>query len=313
LGTAIGVVLGAIATVLASHYYFRRSVSKSLAIYRLLSTSVFRGIAADVRANLNFRFKNRDVKELQQLIFLVANDGERAIRDVIEPLRLQLPRHVEILDASVVHKQPDSLLATVHIDISPDLSPDLTLNFPLLNKHEYFVVKMLLSGRVQASRLAFTILSDDLPRNIELREMPSGRIDSEGYKFEWSLAILAAVVLLFPAWISYAVYKILAIRPELSPIPLSHYSVSLESLVLLLPAAAFVLLFTLFGLMMMGAAIFGGEFPPRRGPKFPLPRKLRDSVFSYPVIHVEELPGSERSGRERSGRSKKPLPRPDEK
>jgi hypothetical protein len=125
---------------------------------------------------------------------------------------------------------------------------------------------MLLSGRVQASRLAFTILSDDLPRNVELREMPPGRIDSEGYKFEWSLAIAATVVLLFPAWICFATYKILAMRPELSPIPLSHYRISLESCVLLLPAGAFVLLFTLFGLMMMGAAIFGGEFPPRRGP-----------------------------------------------
>lgn len=47
MGTAIGIVVSAVVTVLASHYYFRRSTNKSLGIYELLNSLVFSGIAPD--------------------------------------------------------------------------------------------------------------------------------------------------------------------------------------------------------------------------------------------------------------------------
>jgi hypothetical protein len=111
--TAVGVIVGALVTVLASRYYFRRSISKRLGLYGLLNSFVFDGIARDVRAQLQFRFQGREVNELQQVIFLVANDGERAIRDVIESLTLIVPADVEVLDASIVYRQPEGLKADI--------------------------------------------------------------------------------------------------------------------------------------------------------------------------------------------------------
>jgi hypothetical protein len=111
--TAVGVLIGALVTVFASRYYFRRSVSKRLGFYSLLNSLVFEGIAPDVRDQLQFRFQGREVKELQQVVFLVANDGERAIRDVIELPTILVPADVEILDASIVYRQPEGLKADV--------------------------------------------------------------------------------------------------------------------------------------------------------------------------------------------------------
>lgn len=285
--TAIGVILGAIATVLASHYYFRRTVHKSLGIYRLLDSFVFQGIARDVRANLNFRFNNRDVTELQQLMLLVANDGERAIRDVIEPLRLVIPADVEVLDASVVHKSPEGLRAGVMVETDQPNPSLLTLDFPLLNSGEFFVIKMLLSGRLRTSGLEFSVLSDDLPRKISISPLPPSALESRIFKFEWGLAVIAALVLLFPTWICYVGYQLIKLRPELAPIPWSQFSLSWESAAMLVPGGILVVFFVVLGFIMMGAAVFGGEFPPSRGPRFPLPKELRAAVFPYRRVYLD--------------------------
>jgi len=109
--TALGVLVGALATILASRYYFLRSVNKSLGVYGLLDSLVFAGIEPEMRKQLHFQFREKDVQELQQLVFLVANDGERAISGVIEPLTLTIPPGTELLDASILHRQPEALQA----------------------------------------------------------------------------------------------------------------------------------------------------------------------------------------------------------
>jgi hypothetical protein len=57
--TAIGVILSALATILASRYYFLRSIKKSLGVFRLLNSFVFEGIAPDMCKQLHFRSKTR--------------------------------------------------------------------------------------------------------------------------------------------------------------------------------------------------------------------------------------------------------------
>ena len=107
--TVIGIVVSALVTVLASRYYFQHSIKKSLGAYGILHSRVFSGITADVRKQLQFKFGDRDVQELQQTVLLIANDGERSIRDVIDPLTLDLPPEVELLDASILHRHPAEL------------------------------------------------------------------------------------------------------------------------------------------------------------------------------------------------------------
>jgi ABC-type branched-subunit amino acid transport system permease subunit len=47
VGTVIGVIVGAVVTVLASRYYFYRSTNKSLGVYQLLNSFVFTGIGGN--------------------------------------------------------------------------------------------------------------------------------------------------------------------------------------------------------------------------------------------------------------------------
>ena len=288
VGTAVGVILGALATVLVSRYYFLRSTRKSLGVYGLLNSFVFAGIAPDVRSQLHFHFRDREVDEVQQLVFLVANDGERAISNAIEPLTLLVPPGVEVLDASILHRHPESLQVKVVVTSQGTTGSAIALQFPLLNKQEFFAVKLLLSGGLSEDGLTLRILVDDLPRSVQIKELPPSAAKDSGYKFEWGLAAAGVFVLVFSAWICYAFYLLYKTRPELFPYPLSSFPMSIESLFLLIPGGFLLLLFSLLGLLMLGAAVFGGEFPPARGPHFPLPKELRRAVFSHRMLRFQE-------------------------
>jgi hypothetical protein len=278
----LGIVIGVIASILIGRYYYRRTVHKDLSIFGLLNSEVFAGIAPDVREQLHFRFKDREVTELQQLLFLVANTGERAIRDVIETLRLDLPPTAAILDASIVHRHPEDLNATLHVTQMDRAEGSVVrLDFPLLNTKEFFIVKMLLSGKLPQAPLTFHLLCDDLPRTIPISRLPPTAYDDRPYKFEWALAAGATGVLAIPAWLCYAIYQLSLSRPELFPYPWDTFVPSLDSALVVLPTIVLVAGFTFLGLMILGAAIFGGEFPPKKGPRFPLPKSVRAAVFPY--------------------------------
>lgn len=285
LGTAAGVIIGAVITVLASRYYFQRSISKRLGLYGLLNSFVFDGIAQDVRRQLQFRFQGREVNELQQVIFLVANDGERAIRDVIEPITLTIPPEVEVLDASIVHRQPEGLKANIIVSPHAPTGTSLALEFPLLNKGEFFVIKLLLSGRLKLSN--FTVLCDDLPRSIEVEPLPLNLLRETQFGFEWIPAVFGLAALLIPAWACYSAYLLHELRPSLfhpfTPRP-GALEVHLEPLLFLVFGAIIVLLFLVIGFGLLGTAIFGGEFPPSRCRRFRLPEELQGMVFPYRVL-----------------------------
>jgi hypothetical protein len=283
--TTIGIILGVIATILVSRYYFLRSIDKKLSVYGLLNSFVFAGITPDVRKLLQFRFKDKEVDELQQVVFLVANDGERAISNVIEPLSFVIPNDVEVLDASILHRQPDALQAQVTSNKCTE-GTRLILNFPLLNKGEFFVIKLLLSGRVSIRDSSLSILADDLPRSLKVRQLPPNSFGEISYNIEWGLAGMALVVLCFPIWVSYWLYLLWIVEPGLFPYPWATYTMSAMSLFLIIPGAILIGFFFFLGIAMLGAAFFNGEFPPSRRPRFPLPKELRDVVFPYRMLHL---------------------------
>lgn len=276
----VGLALGIVATVLVSRYYFLRSVDKSLSVFGLLNANVFAGIAPDVRRNLHFIFEGKDVNDLQQVVLLVANDGERAISNVMEPLSVQLPQGVDVLDASLLHRHPDNLKASIKQKDGP-AGQVLDFVFPLLNKGEFFVAKLLLSGTVSFRDLPFTILADDLPRSFNIKHVPPASLQDAGYEVEWGLALASLVVLVFPLWALYMLHLLWTKRPELFPYPWDSFSVSLSSILLVVPGALILGFFLVLGVGMLGAAFFNGEFPPRRGPRFPLPKELRNMGFPY--------------------------------
>jgi hypothetical protein len=289
VGTAIGVIVGVLATVFVGQYYFRRTVNKSLGVYGLLNSYVFAGIAGDVRRQLNFRFQDKDVKELQQLVFLVANDGEKAIRDMMAPMKLSIPGNVEVLDASIIHKKPDDLTATIAIKEEAQSTTGLCLDFPLLNKGEFFVVKLLLSGQLPIEKVRFAVLAEDLPRSLSVMPAPPTALREEGFRVEWSLAVVATLILLFVAWAGWWLLVLRESRPELFPVPWNTFRVTIEAAFLLIPALLFLPVLGIIGMAMVAAAAFGGEFPPSRTRKFPLPKELQEAVFPFAVANEGSL------------------------
>ncbi len=163
----------------------------------------------------------------------------------------------------------------------------LRVSFPLLNKGEFFVVKLLLSGYVPPKTLRFQLLADNLPRELSLASVPPSAVSEEGYKFDWGLAVAASIVLAIPTWLGFVLFRLYESRPELSPYPWAAYELSLESALVLVPGTILTLFLTVIGLMMWGAALFSGEFPPRSGPKFPLPEEIRSAMFPHPRLLLE--------------------------
>ena len=298
---AIGLVLGVIATVLVSRYYFLRSVDKNLSVFSLLDANVFAGIARDVRSNLHFMFQNKEVQDLQQVVLLIANDGERAISNVMEPLSVQLPQGIDVLDASLLHRHPDNLKASIRQKDTP-AGPALDFVFPLLNKGEFFVAKLLISGSVSIRELPFTMLADDLPRSVKVKRVPPASLQDSGYKIEWGLALGSLVVLIFPIWALYMLHLLWTKQPGLFPYPWDSYSFTFTSLLIIFPGAVILGFFLLIGFAMLGAAFFNGEFPPSRGPRFPLPKEIRSMGFPY------RMPPLPDSFDDDGSASKKPAP-----
>ena len=90
----VSLVIGVAATLIVGHYYYRQADSKSLTPFLYFSTDLLRGIAPEVRARLRVDFGGVPVDALQELQILVANTGQRAIRDVISPLTMGSTRLV---------------------------------------------------------------------------------------------------------------------------------------------------------------------------------------------------------------------------
>lgn len=276
----VGVLLGVGVTIWVGRYYYLRTVAKSLSVFELLNANVFAGISRDMRKNLHFIFQDKEVDELRQVMLLVANDGERAISNIIEPLSIALPQKVDVLDASILHRHPDELRVSVEIKDN-DGSNSLDFDFPLLNKGEFFVVKLLLSGKVNVRGFSFSILADDLPRTIAMRKAPPASLQDAKYRFDKVLAVSGFFVFLLPVWAAYLLYLLWLKSVELFPYPWDSFSPSFSSAFILSFGVIFIGFFLLMAIMMLLASIFDGQFPPSKGPRFPLPKEIKDMCFPY--------------------------------
>ena len=280
---------GVLVTLAVSRHYFRRTMRKSIGIYRLLDTRIFAGIDRAVREQLRFTYQDREVEDLLQLEFVIANDGERAISNVIEPLRLDLPQGVEVLDASVLHRHPENLNVSITTVDRERSTNSILFEFPLLNKGDFFLVKLLLSGELGRDDFLFEILADDLPRSLSTLELlpMATRVEERKYTFGWEALFSGLVVAGIVAWIGWALSLLYDQRPELFPHPWASYPITIESVFLLVPAVVLIGVFGFLALFAIGISFFGG-FPPK-GPRFPIPKGILSKDFRYPFPMLPEI------------------------
>jgi hypothetical protein len=205
--TVLSAGVGVISTIVVSRYFFRKAIAKNLSAYVQFAAPVFAGMDPDVRRELKVSYRGLSVEDLYEFQVAIVNDGERAIRDCIEPLSLWLPPEVGVLDAVVLRTHPSGRRVDVEVT---EASGVVRIKFPfaLLNKDEGFVIKLISRGRLRPRDARFRIVAEDLPPIIVCQPMP--KVNSSSNRD----AITAGVALFILSLLSfYGVLAFVKLKP----------------------------------------------------------------------------------------------------
>lgn len=142
----ISFILGGILTVLVGWYFYRKSIQKNgITPFLDYFSKVFDHLDPDLKKDLLLQYKGKEIEFLYDIQFTIKNTGNKAIRDVIEPLSLKMPSELEIMDVRLTEIQPKGR----QIELEQMLGTNtVKFKFPLLNKDESFKVKLLLKGDI---------------------------------------------------------------------------------------------------------------------------------------------------------------------
>lgn len=206
--------------------------------------------------------------------FLIANTGERAIHDVIEPLTLALPDNCSLLDASLLHISPADRRITLNKS-----DREIRFEFPLLNRREFFLVRLLIQGKVSPPDFVFTITADDLPPRLRTAFLPPDSVGtSQKQEFSWGNLIAAIVFGIFG--VAFAI--IISDSWARAPHPYQGFWSFVPQLSLRIIASAVAatpaIFFTVISVVAFLSAFNVVSFPPTR--RIVLPRSL---VRSQPI------------------------------
>jgi hypothetical protein len=281
---AIGsLIIGVLATLLVSRYYFKRTVDKSLTPYLQFFSSFFAGVDPSLRESLKIEYKGIPVTELLEMQFLIANTGERPIRDMLTPLSLTIPKGCSLLDASILHIEPEGR----EVKIEKTDSGVLFL-FPLLNSREFFITKLLLQGQPKPLKdWIFRISVDDIPPSMTPINLPPDLIETgEKREFEQALLWIGLILvvlgsafagLIFTDWPVIATCWKQGIISSFR----QNWIVLTSSVITAIPA----LLLLVLGPMMMVGAFTNFSFPRRR--RFSVPSGYGHRSFHSRSFHPE--------------------------
>lgn len=165
----LGVLLSLPPTIFISRYYFKRAFLKSLTPYLMFHATPMSGMSPIVRDQMNIEFKSRRVENLVEAQFVVINDGDKALRDTVEPLTLRWPDALRVLDAEVVRRHPSTL--QVEVKLNQLTAKELEVRFDLLNAREWFIVKVIADGHSTPEQWQWSIVADELPRSLGLKKL----------------------------------------------------------------------------------------------------------------------------------------------
>jgi hypothetical protein len=285
LALSIGsLLIGVLATVLVSRYYFRRTVDKGLTPYLQFISSLFEGVDPSVRESLKIAYKGTAVTELLEVQFLIANTGERSIRDVIAPLSLDIPNGCALLDASILHISPEGREVKI-----TQTATAVSFVFPLLNANDFFIAKLLLQGRAKTKDFKFRITADDLPPTIPLVPLPYDLVETgQKRRFEAELLWIGLVLFLIGASLAGLLFTqwptlqscwsqgIITSFPH-------NWITLLSSIVAVIPAIFMLVV----GPMMMVGAFTNFSFQKRR--KFRIPEDFARRRFYFDGLSIDEI------------------------
>lgn len=200
----VSLILGVAGSVWASKYYFQRSVDKALTPYLQFATSLFTGAKRRMREDLKIAYRGTPVRDLTEVQFLIANTGERSIKEPVRPLTLHVPSGCQVLEASTLHIHPAG--REVHVTATES---NVVYTFPLLNSGEFFITKLLLSGEAESKDFQFTISAEDLPPVLEPQLFRPDLIEADAPRsFQWAALAFGILLILVGAGVARLVYEI---------------------------------------------------------------------------------------------------------
>lgn len=299
--TLTGIILGIAATALVGRYYFRRTVERELTPFVHLHSLVLAGIDSDYRKDLKILFHDEPVEDLTHLQLLIANTGTRAIRDCIQPLTIFFPKKVSVMEYAILHKNPNELqvrLARQKKDEGKQES--VQVEFPLLNRGDFFLLKFLLKGAVKPFDVECRITVDDLPPKLRVEWLPPSATKKEKAAIEWSAFWVGLGVTAAAAGFVYMLFLLWHAKPSIFPFPWETYEFSVINTIALVLSVVTVLIFVLIGILLMTGIAFDEVFSKPKH-KFPLPDGLQPSYRFQPSRRkIERADSDDKENKESS-------------
>lgn len=285
------VLIGVIGTIVISRYYYQRSVAKELTPFLHFQANVLDSIDDEVKSDLEIAYRGVKVDRLQQVQFLIANTGERAIGTPIQPLTMRVDGDIEIVDGNILHIHPEGREVTLNVLAE---ETGATLEFPLMNSDDFFVVKFLIRGAPKRSDFQFSIAADDLPPRLTIQPLGYEQIatDAEDSKPVLRDLVMQSVAVLITLVISLLLLTLTYYAdgndiPEFqSPTWAWLNEVPFMTLGKLV-GYAWGGIFALVAVLVMVAGLSGVTVAkPKR---FRLPRKIAGDIFGHEVIVQQRL------------------------
>ena len=295
LGLTIGgIVIGATASYLASRHFFRKGEKKkNLVPFVQFTSKLFSELDPELKQNLVVNFKNHQIENITQSQFLIANTGDLPIRDIIDPLRLTLPKENKIFNVTILHIEPEGRIIKYQI-LESDNSNVVEFDIPLLNAGDFFVVKLLIQDslpkqeqedqREKKSIFDFSITADDLPPKLTIERLPFSYYETEKKeRYDWTGFWIVFISLIIFLSILGTIYSLKFQEKGLYLFSFSEFF-NFETFGIY---NICIILLAIIGLVALLTTVIGfigsvTELRPNEKPKFKVPGKLRKERIFHP-------------------------------
>lgn len=296
LGLTIGgVAIGASASYFVSRHFFQKSIKKkTLTPYIQFTSQLFSELDPELEGNLKVNYKEHKIENITQAQFLIANSGDIPIRDIIEPLKLKVPKDNKILGLSLLHIEPEGRTVSYKILETSDYNV-VEFNVPLLNGGDFFVFKIILQDKLPIEtsnksdeqtepKFEFTITADDLSPKLKIEHLPFSYYEHEKEtEFEWTGVWIGVISLLTSIAIFGTILAFSKPSKNLFIFSLKDFF-SLDNFS---ASHIFILLLLILGLFFVLLAVLAfvltiTEIVPSEKPKFRVPNKLKKERKFHP-------------------------------
>jgi hypothetical protein len=293
LGTIAGILFGGLISFLVSRFYYKKSIkTKTLSCYVQYVSEILTDIDPEVKQKLEIDYEGQKVDSLYQVQFIIANTGDFPIRDIIRPLTLQVPNKAEVLDANIIHIEPNGR-EILHQTIKTPENNFVEFTFPLLNSGDYFVVKLLVKGNAprpekkaeenddittvdffefrRYNLFKFKVTVDDLPPEIISERLPNDYSEFRPTTFDKTSLIAGGIISLIGFIFGFILYSL---KGDLFLFNFGEFFTSFSFLKLCIILGWLLTLIILIIAVAIPASEFSGSRTNKSKTKFKLPRKL---------------------------------------